>query len=452
MAFFSHWTTRTHWLTDATIVRALKGQAEIGYFTTTVTVTLGLDLDDHSTGPTAEISAHLRAKYARLVRSLGLPSAAYKSPQGMHCYYYLFSFHPAEFLSNWAHEKVGGFAEVKPTAREALRIPELSKALDPESLVPSPAAPFQAADRDAWGMFGGCALHGYYRQEREPANGKGGSANKSSLAVRGGFALAKLEEKLTPLENGRSNLQYKALAAAYFRNGLCLAEAEFRLRAVLVASPGYTGELRRNPRRLTERLKSSYRNLPLKGYADLHVPLVPVTLGFYTLDLIERLVTASPFQRQARPRLREYITGILRWKAYQDQVLADPHALAAMDAIYRYYRKNRKAGLYPLPRSLMRLWGGAHYNKRLAWFKEIGFLVESEVGYSDLLGVCKYYRIAETPQLDATEPVERLRQAVACESQVKVAARLGVTQHAISQIISGKRLPREALRRRLKAL
>ena len=66
--------------------------------------------------------------------------------------------------------------------------------------------------------------------------------------------------------------------------------------------------------------------------------------------------------------------------------------VVVFDYLYTYYRKNRRAGLYPLPYSKLRKFHN-RYNEIVPWLCSIGFLEDSDNGYSTNLHVCRYYRI-----------------------------------------------------------
>jgi hypothetical protein len=113
----------------------------------------------------------------------------------------------------------------------------------------------------------------------------------------------------------------------------------------------------------------------------------------------EHLVELSPFAVQRRKPIRRFIMAMLKWANWHDEVFADNRQTALFDFLYPYYRKNRREGYYPLPKSVLRKWNG-HHEELMPWLERIGFLTPAPYGYSSLLGISRYYAINREPFLE----------------------------------------------------
>jgi hypothetical protein len=81
------WVTRTSFLGDFLIGKALHGEMTLGYYQSSSTKVLGIDIDDHS----GKGKGYLQKKYDEVISRMGglPPSLVNKSPRGLHVYYYL---------------------------------------------------------------------------------------------------------------------------------------------------------------------------------------------------------------------------------------------------------------------------------------------------------------------------------------------------------------------------
>ena len=130
------WTTRNSYLTDQLIEQAISAQLTLGYLQGSITTVLGVDIDNHRGKP----EAYQLTRYEQIREKLGdiPPSTLVRTPRGLHAYWYLSQPFPTELLCGLAKEKLGKIPEVeiKPDMRNALRIPQEGKFIDPETFRP----------------------------------------------------------------------------------------------------------------------------------------------------------------------------------------------------------------------------------------------------------------------------------------------------------------------------
>jgi hypothetical protein len=230
-------------------------------------------------------------------------------------------------------------------------------------------------------LFGG-DLHSF-RQTREQKRDRVVSLGKAE-------SLYSIEAQVVPMGflDGCSNQQFLQLEQAYRCAGLSLEATLDRFKLVLDRSFGYTSN---KPdaislKNIRKRLECTYKkNESPKTYK-------PREISLFNQTIIEDLIAVSPFAKQREKPLRRFLWELLAWCDWNDDVLKDKPLTAVFDYYYKYYRKNRKEGYYPLPYTQLRKWNG-HYNEIMQWLLKIGFLEASPYQYSKLLSVCKYYRL-----------------------------------------------------------
>jgi hypothetical protein len=374
-------------LLDETIDAALNGAITIACLTGTCTKVLGIDIDDHKNLG----MEYLLSVYDQTVQKIGCnPSLLCKSPRGLHAYWYLQQYLPTDILVNAAKKELGKIpVEVRPSMTEALRVPKTGTVLELEPYtgtfrtITKPIEQYMgAAPVYHYAKLFGGDLHSF-RQTREQKRDRVVSLGKAE-------SLYSIEAQVVPMGflDGCSNQQFLQLEQAYRCAGLSLEATLDRFKLVLDRSFGYTSN---KPdaislKNIRKRLECTYKkNESPKTYK-------PREISLFNQTIIEDLIAVSPFAKQREKPLRRFLWELLAWCDWNDDVLKDKPLTAVFDYYYKYYRKNRKEGYYPLPYTQLRKWNG-HYNEIMQWLLKIGFLEASPYQYSKLLSVCKYYRL-----------------------------------------------------------
>jgi len=377
------WMTKHEYLLDQTIDAALNGEITIACLAGTCTKVLGIDIDDHKNLG----MEYLLSVYDQTVQKVGSnPSLLCKSPRGLHAYWYIEQYLPTEILVMVAQQHLKGVpVEIKPTMTTALRIPSQNTILDPATFrkigktvdeTIAKATVYHYAE-----LFEG-QLHNYNPTRKQKRD--------RVISMRKAESLYNIEAQVVPMGflDGCSNQQFLELEQAYRCAGLSIEEALDRFKLVLDRSYGYTSSKADaiSLKNIRKRLECTYKkNETPKTYK-------PREISLFNQPIIEDLIAVSPFAKQREKPLRRFLGELLAWCDWHDDVLKDKPLTAVFDYYYKYYRKNRKEGYYPLPKNQLRKWNG-HYNEIMQWLLRIGFLEESPYQYSKILSVCKYYRI-----------------------------------------------------------
>jgi hypothetical protein len=381
------WATKHEYLLDQTIDAALNGVITIACLAGTCTKVLGIDIDDHR-GLGEEYLLNL---YDQTVQKVGCnPSLLCKSPRGLHAYWYLGQYLPTGLLVDSARKELGKLpVEVRPSMTEALRVPKTGAVLELEPYtgtfrtITKPIEQYMetAPVYHYAELFGG-ELHSF-RQTREQKKDR-------VVSLRKAESLYSIEAQVVPMGflDGCSNKQFLELEQAYRCAGLSIEAALDRFKLVLDRSYGYTSSKADaiSLKNIRKRLECTYKkNEAPKAYKPREVSL-------FNQTIIEDLIAKSPFSKQREKPLRRFLSELLAWCDWHDDILKDKPQTAVFDYYYKYYRKNRKEGYYPLPKNQLRKWNG-HYNEIMQWLLKIGFLESSPYQYSKLLSICKYYRV-----------------------------------------------------------
>jgi hypothetical protein len=372
------WMTREDFLSDNLILAALAGSVAIGYFNGTVTRALGIDIDDHRKLG----EAYLLNLYSQVRQRIGVePSLLVKSPRGLHAYWYLDQLLPSELLVTISRENLRGIpVEVKPSVSEALRIPRSGFILDPIKLVKMKGS--------ADDCMGNAPRYNYADLFNAQLATYCTVTQKRDLAVslRKAETIAAIETQVAPhgFMNGSTNQQFLELEQAYRCAGLSIKGALDRFKLILDTSPYYSGPL--TIKEILSKLQCTYKKNAREFIRKPH------EVSLFNEAIIETLVEKSPFAKQRNKPIRRFLTALLSWCDWQDDIYEDKPQLAMWDWYYRFYRKNRKEGYYPLPYASLKKWN-SQYNELVDWLIAIDFLETSPYQPSKNLGICKYYRV-----------------------------------------------------------
>lgn len=441
------WVTVNHYLSKATIANAVDGRETVGYYSATTSPVLSLDIDDHQSGNAWRKGGpgpRLLAAYEATTRAIGeLPSILYGSPRGLHAHWFL----TAPVALGVMHEMIGRKLakvppalrpELKPTSKTSLRIPDRSKELDPVTLTPRLSALKDCAVYAPFVLFGDKET---IRAELVPAR-TSLKERRARLKKVSRFSLIEEAERRHRLtcRNGSSNAARLELVNLYRTAGYTQTEATQALLNFFT-SCGYSGQLSK-PDALVRWVAFEYRKnsdyFHAKPERDTYTP------SLFESVTLEYLVSVHPWARQRTRGVRRVVEGILRWKAYQDEIWKQPEQVATWDYLYRFYRYNRKRGFYPLPFAMLRRWNFRYY-ELTAWLCEVGLLEAAPFGYSADLNVCRYFRICPD-RFEGKQPeespvmaqVKALRAAGRTTSEI--ADLFGVTRMAVNHWLNGKRL------------
>ncbi len=384
-----YWITLRRYLSDGIITKAILGRMVVGYFLTSVPNTLGIDIDDHRGGKawSGQAASPLLLNLYDQVRDRlrGSPSLLIQSPRGLHAFWILTERLPAELLNQLAGKRLKGLqVEVKPTPSTALRIPAEKRIIDPRT--------FQLLNQSFEKTIS--ELHTYHpailfdedflsETVRESLQEK-----KNRLRVFKHIPrIEKAEKELLPLEDGNTNTAFLKLCLVYRCAGLDIDQALYRFALCLERSPVYTGDLH-DPRRLRQRIESEFRKNRREFIPQLRTDQESLFNGI----IAERIAERQPFAKQRREPIKRFIEGVLSWADWHDEVVKDRNQLALFDFLYPYYRKYRREGFYPLPRSYLRTLN-QRYFEFMDWLEGIGFIEPAPYKPSARLHICKYYRI-----------------------------------------------------------
>ena len=383
------WMTKHEYLLDQTIDAALKGAITIACLSGASTKVLGIDIDDHR-GLGKEYLLNL---YDQTVQKVGCnPSLLCKSPRGLHAYWYLGQYLPTELLVDSAKKELGKLpVEVRPSMTEALRVPKTGAVLDPETLhkVYKPIEQYMAAAPTYhYAELFQSQLHHEYLRKHATVTQKRDKAISLSKAE----LLSEAEARIAPggFINGQTNDQFLELEWIYRTAGLEYRRSFRPIKLILDRSYGYSKNKADaiSLKNIRKRLECTYKknnNQYIPQPKDREQDL-------FDEPLVNDLIAKSIFAKQREKKLRYFLGELLAWCTFHDNVMKDPKQAAIFDWYYKYYRKNRKEGYYPLPTSKLKAWN-SQYNSIIKWLLSIGFLEESPYHYSTLLNTCKYYKV-----------------------------------------------------------
>ena len=452
----AEWVTVEKRLHAKAIGNAIYGSVNLGWLAAFSAYSLCFDIDAHDVAAEPyTLSPVLHLRYLEAVKLVGhTPSLLFQTPRGLHAYWLLTQPIPDKVLLLSMSERSAALqkicAELKGTSTQALRIPRHDRQLNPETLAPVPL------------NFNGTKFNPVDLLNESPATLRENLRQRQTIArsLRTVKQLEHFENEFC-FSARASNESLKKLAGGYFARGLSHAEAVERLRVKLF-SDGYRGELS-NPHRLAQRVASTYRNLKRHPVAQS----VASTLTFTDLEFIETLTAKHPFARQRTQAVRRFLEALFYWLSWHDTIWKESQQdVTLLSWLYAGYRTQRRLGRYPLPWAVMEKWN-ARAHEIVAWLKaeqiindpkdENGdrkptryFFVSNNLAATRqknpaYLSTCKFYevrRLVEAAPKDTG--LERLLKMAETMTQGQVAKCLGVTQSAVSLMLSGKRgVPRQ---------
>jgi len=395
------WYTHDLYLSDYLISKAIEGYLKVGYFISHTTNLIGIDIDDHK----GKGDAYQFNIYNQVIGRLNKkPSLIAKSPRGLHLYYFLTERISFEIVNEIISKKLRSLpVEIKPTPNTALRIDSKDSFLNNN---------FQLLNVDYKTIIENIErIHPVEIMGNDilPNSIRQSLAEKryTLKTIKAIESIEAVENKLLPLENGATNEAFLQLCNIYRCKGLDIDDALFRFTMCLEKSPYYTGDLR-NYRRLKSRVESEYKNnnnafIPVKKERQQ---------GLFTPVIIENVINEILLKDgqgynlktpKTRPRdltrklntYRRFLSELIGWSDFNDEIYNNKKTLCIWDYLYTYYRKNMKAGYYPLPSNLLEKWKKTKqgYKEILKVLSIIGLIEAAPYKYSKRLNICKYYKI-----------------------------------------------------------
>ncbi len=387
--FENYWFTNNQYLNSEIIRRAILGEIVAGYFVTNSPNILGIDIDDHqgTAWKGGRPSPYLLSVYSQVVQRLrSLPSLLLQSPHGLHAYWILEQNIPAVILFDEAKKLLGNTpVEIKPTPTASLRIPVEKRFIDPENFQLL-NIPLYMIIQQMWIYHPAFIFDDSVFPEsiRESLNTKKAKLRTLKNLPR----IEKVEKELMPFVNGQTNDVKMKLCLTYRMAGLSVEEAVYRFGMCLLQSPFYTGNLR-NPGQAEKFVRYEYSRNAKENYKPKPRDL---QLDFFNKLAAENIAAQQPFAKQRTKPVFRLANGILEWADWHNEILKNKGQTAFFDYLYPWYRKNRKAGFYPLPQSYLRKLNFRYFDV-LPWLENIGFLRQAPFKYLPKGGICKYFNI-----------------------------------------------------------
>ncbi len=377
-----YWRTINSYLRKTYIEKDIAGVYVIGWFNNNFPNVIGIDIDDHhgNAWKGLEPSPRLLKLYNQILGKFPEPSLVVQSPRGLHLYWILTERIPIGVVQQLTGQKVANIpVEVKPTLNHSIRIPAQTRILDFRTLLPCIDEGGNKQYHPSL-LFDDKYTPNYIRDSLKERKQKLRTFQFSPI-------IESLEETYKTIIPGHSNEALNILIPAYKRAGILVEQAIYRFNSILQNSYLYNGELK-NPRRLEQRIRPYYRK------SNERIITAPKIEQFNSLykSLVDELIRQSPFAPQRNKPIERFVYALLNWCDWHDEIIKNPKLTGSFDYLYPYYRLNRKAGFYPLPKNFLEKVNSRYY-EIMKWLKQIGFLKNAPYKYVPKNGICKYYRV-----------------------------------------------------------
>jgi hypothetical protein len=406
------WATADHYLTDAQLDRAIAGRLIVGYYLSVCLRAFCVDIDDHH----GKGEGYLLSVYERVSTCFeAQPSVVARSPRGLHAHYFLQHPVPELLLIERVRARLAGIpAEARPTHEMGLRVPRERDLLDPRGLRPLSRS-FEDAVRNA-PRYHPVELFGD-GIEPESIRKSLSERKERAISLNAWKQIARVEQLYGQaagwIRPGETNQALCEIIPVYRGAGLSVKEAAMEFHALI--APGYRGELL-SFKRLIQRITSFYRKVPQTRFTQ--APAVREQEDLFTgylAGVLALLLHAPVETRQQKAALtrkrgtvKKAVAFLEGWLAYLREVIENKRWLEMWDYLYPYFKKNTKAGYYPVPSTLFRGSMLEHYERwLLPFFLEVGYLERLPHSYSNLYGICYYYRVNSDRFIGRDVPPER---------------------------------------------
>jgi hypothetical protein len=210
---------------------------------------------------------------------------------------------------------------------------------------------------------------------------------------------AEAEYSAYGIQSGATNTALNELIPIYRSAGFTPEEAAAEFTALL--ADDYAGELRTSPRRLLQRVKAYYKNVPETRFNTLPKQTTDELFTEVIAQAIAALVTGATETAQQRGALtkrrrtiKKAVILIERWRLYLISVINSKRFLEMWNYLYPYFKKNTAEGYFPISRNIFKQKIHEHYEKDvLPFLRKLGYLERAPYKYSSVYGICYYYKI-----------------------------------------------------------
>jgi hypothetical protein len=431
-------------LSKELIYKARIGQAKIGYFSTLSPDIVGIDLDFHdrqNPWSSKELPRTLEA-YENLVLAIRFhPSIVYRSPRGIHIFFKFNTRAPWELLRDRIREGLEDLeetihAEILPSPTSSLRIDSIHSYLNPITL--ENIDPPKLEEIKTYSI---AELYGYDLEDWKKPSKK----RERSYSLKKQATLESLEESILPITKSNQLFKDCPLLPAYFKSGLSIKQAGERI-IVLLNRSGYSRgkELLANPKRLEEKLKSSWDNFKRKSYVFEGIKKER-QLELRDIYFIECLLYDSPFTNVRIDKFKKFLENLLGWIRYQQNLTQTEKEWFSFFYTYRNgntisgYRIFSKKGWIPIPSKM--LWKIDRRYKDFLSFLESKGVLKIETGYSIEKSQCRYFSFRDLVEIKGGKDpnqffIDHLRELRI--PQGALGELLEVKQYTISRLLLGE--------------
>jgi hypothetical protein len=296
-------------LTKELVENALeqKSQDVISFFSRKGKVDyFGIDIDDHDSNGWIDNTPTdiLVKRFNFATKAIGkIPSLIFKSPRGIHAYWFLEQPVPSLMLYDRLKELFESMRhiEVLPTNNHALRVPSQENYLN-DNLEKCDFIGFEPLIRYPNDVI--------FKNDLEYKN-KSKKAKKTHYTP---LSLVQLESKVLPLKNGQTNDIYIKLVAQYKIHGLDEKQAYDRFVSLVRNSPGYKGRLLDD---LKSRIRTSYKRMAeinlsqMKSLSELYrEPQIRLVVDF----LLKSMNLYIPKRCRMKKSMKIFLLNVISWK------------------------------------------------------------------------------------------------------------------------------------------
>ena len=378
------WYHKNKPLTDNLIQRGLSGEA-IAYFTKDYQSLFSIDIDveNHSSHPIlelTEITNHMKKIYYGIIDKIPLPSTIFKSPKGMHAYWYLKNSFPIKIIKESGKALLGKSLEFLPTPKQSLRIPRNGTSLHTSNLYP-------INDCEEFIKY---SFYDLFPKQKE--------IDIFNVEPKEYKSLAELENEWLPLKNKKTNNAiFLNLLPVLKRDGYSKEQAlDYIIDCVTNSLPQYTGDLlEKKGETLKKRVYNFYSKNP--SYQSILEAKVYKKYGDVINNIIKLTKEHEDFSSRKFPAVKKVLIGLLIYKLRMDEIFSNQKKAALRNKQYKYFIRNMKNGHYEIPSNFLRSLN-QKYKIILRIFNKIDFLipvinpVTNKQSYDIHQGKCKTYK------------------------------------------------------------
>jgi hypothetical protein len=354
-------------LTDDILLSSINSDNKsfIGTFNCFMSNYFVLDIDNHNN------NVNINEKYYKIFNVFGEPSLVYKSPRGLHIYYFLKELYSIDLIKKEV-KKYFSDIEVKPTSDSALRILNYKNILNPLTL--------KKTKRNFRSYINHSMVYNvqeiFFSLQKEE------------------FKIQNKKEKIDIIYSGKTNDALNYLIPIWKTQGYSTKECAEKFIAKL--DPSYQGECR-NRQRLEKRIeyykvKESAKEIVSDSYEieQKYDKIIKTILNISD----KKLPKTSEYNRELRKKkIKDVVLYILSSYDMTQVILNNPRLLMEISCLYPYFFHETKNGNIPLPSKYFKSMY-SNYHKAFNFLYSIGFIKRPHGrSYSTDKHSCQYYRI-----------------------------------------------------------